>query len=499
MPEVTLKIPQIGEGLQEARVVALLKKPGEAIARDEPIYQMETDKAVMDVESPVEGIVVRWLAAADEVLSIGADVLVVETSASVEAPSGEAAPSAPAESTPAAAPSGGDLFPLAVPHIGEGLQEARIVLLHKQPGDAIARDEYIFQIETDKAVMDIESPVAGVLVEWLAQVDQVVPIGAVVGRVATTERAAAPAAAPSAPSASAPLAAPAPGAIPGGRRRDLPPRTRAHAVAKGLTEAEMELIPATGKNLLPEDVDRFLAARSAPKPTSGKKPFTEAALPSKQRVLASRLVRGSQLVVPGMMSISVNWQGIEDLRDEYKNSGSDFQPSSFTMFAYAVARAAAEHPVMRSTLVGDDTVRTYESLQLGIAVALPGDELVVAVVEDSDKLDWRTFAATARERISLARAGKDQANETVTLSITNMAGHGIRDAMAVVVPPGVATIFLGEPHWALSNDDPRMPSFMRAANVGITIDHRLINGVGGAEFLNTIRRNVEGIRELVSL
>jgi pyruvate dehydrogenase E2 component (dihydrolipoamide acetyltransferase) len=452
----------------------------------------------MDVESPVDGVVVRWLAEADQLLPIGADVLVVDASGAVDEDA-EAMPTAALEPAVPVVESADELFPLAVPHIGEGLQEARIVLLHKQPGDAIARDEYIFQIETDKAVMDIESPVAGVLVDWLASVDQVVPIGAVVGRVAVSGGTAPAAPAEAAVREGSVEEKPSATSVAGGRRRDLPPRTRAHAFAQGLTEADLDHIPATGKNLLPEDVDRFLAARAAPKPAPGKKAFTEAPLPSKQRVLSSRLVRGSQLVVPGMMSISVNWQGIEDLRDEYKASGSDFQPSSFTMFAYAVAKAASEHAVMRSTLVGEGMVRTYDSLQLGIAVALPGDELVVAVVEDSDTLDWRTFAAAAREKIALARAGKDQANETVTLSITNMAGHGIRDAMAVVVPPGVATIFLGEPHWALSNEDPRMPSFMRAANVGITIDHRLINGVGGAEFLNTIRRNVEGIRELVTL
>ncbi len=61
MPLVEIHLPQIGEGLQEARLVAMLKKPGDTVKRDEPIYQMETDKAVMDVESPYDGTVVEWL------------------------------------------------------------------------------------------------------------------------------------------------------------------------------------------------------------------------------------------------------------------------------------------------------------------------------------------------------------------------------------------------------------------------------------------------------
>ena len=139
-------------------------------------------------------------------------------------------------------------------------------------------------------------------------------------------------------------------------------------------------------------------------------------------------------------------------------------------------------------------MRTYEHVHLGIAVARPDDELVIAVVDNADTLTWPQFAQAARDAINLAREGKDQAHEAVTLSITNMSGHGIRDAMAVVVPPGVVTVFVGEVHWAFPGS---MPIPQRCANVGVTIDHRLINGVPGAEFLKDIKHNVESIREVV--
>ncbi len=495
MSELVLKIPQIGEGLQEARVVALLKQPGEWVNRDEPIYQMETDKAVMDVESPYEGRVVKWLAEADDLLAIGADVLVLETNA--EASTEQVNAPEPVE-TPAQAPTE-EGQSLKIPHIGEGLQEARIVALLKQPGEVVKKDEIIYQIETDKAVMDIESPLEGTLLTWTVSVDDVVAIGGEVGIVSGS-------AAPregSAPPAAVQPAAPAPSpaaSLPGSgtRRQDLPPRTRAYAKEKGLSDSDLAHLPVTGRNLVEKDVDDFLAGSAtsaAPQTGAG---FTDSAMPNKQKILASRLVRGSQLVVPGMMSIVVDWSEIEALREEQKAAGGEFQPSAFTYFAYAAAKAAAGHPIVRSSMVGDSTIRTYEHLQLGIAVSLPGDELVVAVIKDSDSLDWKTFAGDARTAINLARSGKDQANERVTLSITNMAGHGIREAMAVVVPPGAATIFLGEAYWGISNKDPKVPGFMRCANVGITIDHRLINGVGGAEFLNAIRANVEGIRSLVN-
>src|ERR1700679_1035891 len=83
---VSIRIPQIGEGLQEARILAFLKQPGDNVKRDEPIYQMETDKAVMDVESPYEGTLVEWLGEPDDLLAIGAEVARMEVAGAVSAP-----------------------------------------------------------------------------------------------------------------------------------------------------------------------------------------------------------------------------------------------------------------------------------------------------------------------------------------------------------------------------------------------------------------------------
>ena len=200
--------------------------------------------------------------------------------------------------------------------------------------------------------------------------------------------------------------------------------------------------------------------------------------------------------MPGMMTVSVDWTAIEKARRTVKAKGGDFQPSLFTMFAYAVAKATAEHPVMRSTLVGDSVVRTYDHINLGIAVALPGDELVLAVVPQADTLDWPTFAATMSERIRSARHG-DRPSRPKRDTQYHEHGRprdpgrhggrraaGNRDGLPWRSPLGRL-------------ERPQQPRFQRQSNVGITIDHRLINGVGGADFLNKIRHCVENIDGLV--
>ncbi|MHB8635614.1 MAG: 2-oxo acid dehydrogenase subunit E2 [Fimbriimonadaceae bacterium] len=374
------------------------------------------------------------------------------------------------------------LVPVNIPQIGEGLHEARLVAILKQPGEHVRRDEPIYQMETDKAVMDVESPYSGVLTQWLANVDAILPIGAAVAMMDVADAVVvdqAPA------SVDVPVAAPAPTPA---RSFNIPPRTRAYAKEKGIKDDQLAALAEGATKLMPDDIDAYLRGEA--------KVFSEHAFPAKQRLLASRLVRGKELVVPGTISVVANWAPIEHERARIKASGAAFQPSAFTMFAFAATQAAKDHPAFRTNLVGDSTLRTYDHVALGIAVGLPGDELVLAVVPDADTLDWPAFAARMRERINLARAGSDQATEAVTVSLTNMQSYGLRDAVPVVVAPAVATVFVGEVYTGIDQHAETLQP-ARLANLAMTFDHRLINGVGAANFLNAIKRHVETISSLL--
>ena len=369
---------------------------------------------------------------------------------------------------------------LRIPQIGEGLQEARLVAVLKKPGEHVKRDEPIYQMETDKAVMDVESPFEGTLLEWLAEADDVLAIGAEVGRIEVAGAVAA------APVSAAPVASEA---------VTIPPRSRAYAKEKGIADEDLAKIPAPSGKLMPADIDAYLGSTVAePKESKPSRPATDHALPGKQRVLNARMVRGNQVVVPGTMSVVVKWASIEHARAEMKAKHDGFNPSAFTIFAYAVAQTVKDFPGMRTVLANDETARTFDHLSLGIAVGLPGDELVLAVVEEADTLSWRDFAAKAREAIDLARTGKDQAHEADTLSRPNLQSHGLRDAVPVVVPPSVATLFLGEVYASL---DSKTLQPIHTANMALTFDHRVLNGVGAANFMNALRAKLEAAEELV--
>jgi len=236
---------------------------------------------------------------------------------------------------------------------------------------------------------------------------------------------------------------------------------------------------------MPEDIDAYLARRSG----DGVADYVDYPLPQQQRTFIYRLKRSAQLVVPATMRRPARWDAVQRVVAHFKaDPNAPVQPSEFQIFAYCVAQATLQHPKFRSQLVGEETLRQYAHVNLGIAVARPGDELVTALVKNASALDFVSFVRTLQAQIRKARAGEDQADASIQLLLTYMGGYKIVDAIPVLVSPAVAILFAGEAF--LVDGVPHV-------NLVLTFDHRLINGVGGAEFLNAVAENLENAESLM--
>lgn len=400
---------------------------------------------------------------------------------------------------------------IRIPQMGEGLQEARLLRFLKQPGERIGKDEPIFEIETDKAILEIEAPAEGVLEAWLANEEDILPIGAVIGRLRAAQAAAAPETpAPELPSraaasVSAPLTTTPPTRPVMGNQR-IPPRTRAYAREKGVPEEILyRLAEQSDGKLLPEAIDRYLQAlrdsasawTQTPKreAADAKFPYTEEPLPAAQRALIYRMQRGVQTAVPATLEMTLEWGAIEEARERLRETlPEDRQPTRFLLFAWCVAQAAKSHPRFRSTLAGDGVLRRYENLHLGIAVARPQDELTIACVHRADALTFEAFIAEAKSAIQRARAGEDQAHEAMQISLTSLAQTGARRGVPALVPPAVATLFIGAPYPEACPLPDGAIGFRTTANMTMTFDHRLINGFGAASFLQEVQQRALALR-----
>jgi len=338
---------------------------------------------------------------------------------------------------------------IRVPQLGEGLREARIVELLRAPGAPLRRGDSLYVIETDKTTVELEAPFDGTLLEWRVAVGDVVEIDSTVALVAP---------AGTKVSAASPQA-----------ERIIPPRTRAHAHERGLDDHALAVIPSASNKLLPEDIDRYLAARAAESPDS--EGMREIRVTGGHRALIFRLRRSATLVIPGTLAIDVAWSGLE--ASTTTEGGTRATP--FQVFAHAVAQVARSHAKFRSVMVGDDRIREYDHVNVGIALARPNDELIIAVVRKAENMNLSEFTRAASRGMRAAiRDGAEAAADTQIL-LTHLGEFGIVDSVPTLVAPASSIFFLGA---------PQQPS--GKVRIAVTFDHRLINGAAAARFLDDL-------------
>jgi pyruvate dehydrogenase E2 component (dihydrolipoamide acetyltransferase) len=401
------------------------------------------------------------------------------------------------------------IIAIRIPQLGEGLQEALLVEFLKQPGDTIRRDDMIYVMETDKATTDVESPYDGKLVEWTVEPGTVLSIGAEIGKIEVAEGVKempvghGPADHATSPASPAPAAAAATSKTGDTVRESaggamIPPKTRKYLKEKGLLEVAAQ-IPASGKKLMPEDVDAFIAKGGGASSASAAAPSGAAAVPSEhyeivnlpqsQITLNYRLVRGTQVCVPVTVMSDIDWSSLEAARAKAKASGGG--PTAFAMACWCVTQALKRHEKLRSVMAGDGrALKVYHRVNLGVAVALPGDEMVTAVVRNADQMTADQFFAALAGQIEIARNGKDQADESTTVTVSNIGKAGMRIGIPAIVAPAVATLAIGET-FAMPVPDGDSFKFRPTVTAVLSFDHRIVNGVGAANFMNDVRKEIE--------
>lgn len=391
---------------------------------------------------------------------------------------------------------------IRIPQMGEGLQEALLVDFLKKAGDEVRRDEPLYVMETDKATTDVESPYTGKLIAWTVSPGTVLPIGAEIGKMEVEEAvkempsshgpAGQAAQSSQATNASTTSASDASDEIDSGASSSgviIPPKTRKYLKDLGLLEIA-EQIPSSGKKLMPEDVDRFLATRTSGQTTasaaSGE--FDMVSLPKTQISLNYRLTRSAQTVVPVTLVVDIDWSAIMSARESARGDGG---PTGFAMACYAIVQAMKEHWKFRSSISSEgNALKVFHRVNLGVAVALPGDEMLTAVIRGADELSASEFFTAYQERVNLAREGKDQADESTTLVVSNIGKVGMRIGIPAIVSPAVATLAIGEVFQAAIPEGSGY-RFRPTVTATMSFDHRIANGVGAANFLNDIRHRIE--------
>jgi pyruvate/2-oxoglutarate dehydrogenase complex dihydrolipoamide acyltransferase (E2) component len=300
----------------------------------------------------------------------------------------------------------------------------------KKPGDPIALDDALCEVETDKAVYPIESSFAGTMGEWKTKVDDVVEIGQELGVILTS--------------------------------------------AGGL-EDQIEAVAE-------------VSAADEPSLTTSRVPENKPAI-SREPALSATITRKLGRVVPANLQIDARWDTLRDARESLKKSEGKNAPSPSVMIAWAVVRAMEKHAAFRSLMLDDDRIVENENFDLGVAVALEGDRLATAVITEANTLDWPEFVRRYHDALAATRGGRvDAMNAPVVIS--SLGAFGVRAAAPIVVPPSVGTLFVGSAHQELLPNGKRAQT-VEVITLSLTFDHRVVNGAGAANFVHEIKKQIE--------
>jgi 2-oxoglutarate dehydrogenase E2 component (dihydrolipoamide succinyltransferase) len=546
-------MPQMGESIFEGTITKWLKKPGDTVQRDEPLFEISTDKVDAEIPSPASGVLSEVKIAEGNTVQINTVVGVIADAdgqappapAAKEPPSpasssAPAASPAPAASSAPAAPAGTaapSLTDVIMPQMGESIFEGTITKWLKKPGDAVQQDEPLFEISTDKVDAEIPSPAAGVLAEIKVQAGTTVQINTVVAAISVggaVGAAAAPApSAQPAPAAAVPATTEADGETgetETGERVRSSPLVRKIAKENNL---DLSKVPGTGSagRITKEDILGYLAkggavapakpAPQAPAPPPATAPASAPAaakppapapvvtagdelvpLTRMRAIIAQRMVDSKRTSAHVHTVFKIDMSRIVRIREKEKSKYEQRNGVKLTYMPFisrAVIATLRKMPIVNASMEGD-AIRYHKNINLGIAVALDWGLIVPVIRQAEDK----SFLGIARAIVDLAeraRAKKLKPEEVAsgTFTITNPGIFGEQFGTPVINQPESAILGVGglfkEPTVVTDENGSDSIAIRSIIRLTLGFDHRIIDGADAGRFMAELKKYLENWNE----
>jgi 2-oxoglutarate dehydrogenase E2 component (dihydrolipoamide succinyltransferase) len=497
-----VRVPTLGESVTEATVATWFKKPGEAVAVDEMLCELETDKVTVEVPSPTAGTLGEIVAGEGD--TVGVDALLATIL------EGEGAAPAPAAKTaPAAKASGAGSVDVMVPTLGESVTEATVSTWFKGVGDTVAQDEMLCELETDKVSVEVPAPTAGTITEILAAEGSTVAAGGKLAVMSAGEGA--PATESAAPADKTQYDTPAAGA--GGPEKDV---EDAPSAKKAMAEAGINRDQVTGSGrdgrVMKEDVASAIAAATAtPAPAAvaaaPRAPVSADDASREERVKMTRLrqtiakrLKDSQNTAAMLTTYNeVDMTEVMALRNEYKDlflKKHGVKLGFMSFFTKACCHALKEVPEVNAEIDGTDIV--YKNfVHMGIAAGTPTG-LVVPVIRDADAMSFHAIEQAIAEKGARARDGKLSMAEMQggTFTISNGGVYGSLMSSPILNPPqsGILGMHKIQDRPMAINGQVVIRPMMYLA---LSYDHRIVDGKGAVTFLVRVKEALEDPRRLL--
>lgn len=423
---------------------------------------------------------------------------------------------------------------VAVPKLSATMEEAKVLAWRKAPGEAVAAGEVIVELETDKAALEVEATVSGVLAERCAEEGATVPVGAPLARIAPPAPAAPAAAAPAEGGADAARAAGAAAAAPrtaprleeataaavppaptgGGAgpmpalrrpRPAAPPALRASPLARRIARARgiaLEGLAGSGPGgrILRRDVEGAAASAPAAAAAPPPAPAAPAGAGAPEGTVASRMrqaiaaqVAESRRTIPAFaLDRWVDLGLAEDMRAAFNRRPGAAQRLTLTdMLLQALADVLPRHPILAARWEDGAPPRILPAPGLAVGLAVALDEGLMIPVIDLAGAGLDALAARRAAAVAQARAGRLAAAGRTTLTLSNLGAAGADRFEAIINPGETAILAVGRMREAVVAQGGAI-RIARGATLTLSVDHRLVDGRTGAAFLADLAARLEG-------
>jgi 2-oxoglutarate dehydrogenase E2 component (dihydrolipoamide succinyltransferase) len=481
-----IRVPVLGESVTEATIAKWMKAPGEAVAAEEILCELETDKVSVEIPAPAAGVLSEIIAAEGETVEVNALLAMFEEGASGAA-SNKSVPAKADAPEPAQAASGGGMIDVGVPTLGESVTEATVGEYLKQPGAAVAVDEILVELETDKVAIEVPSPVAGVIEEIVSPAGATVGVDAVLVRIKEGAGASAPPKKAEALEEKAPTA-PAP-------------------AATGSSKSKSEVLAEAAKGVAAPAAPVSVAPVSAAPAQAPRAPVSAEDAAREERVKMSRLrqtiarrLKDAQNTSAMLTTYNeVDMGAIMDLRNEYKDQflkKHGVKLGFMSFFAKACIHALHEVPDVNAEVDGTEVI--YKNFaHLGIAVGTPTG-LVVPVLRNAQDMGFASIEKGIAALGAKARDGKlsmaDMQGGTFTIS--NGGVYGSLMSSPILNPPqsGILGMHKIQDRPMVVGGEIVIRPMMYLA---LSYDHRIVDGKGAVTFLVRVKEALEDPRRLL--
>jgi len=539
-------MPQMGESIVEGTITKWLKKVGEPVEKDEPLFEISTDKVDAEIPSPVAGVLTEIKFPEGSTVEINTIVAVLSERGSVvktaPAPEKPATKSADPKPTQAAAPSpqpkslavpaheskamsaaaqpANPGIEIVMPQMGESIFEGTVTKWLKKVGDTVEKDEPLFEISTDKVDAEIPSPVAGVLTEIKAGEGETVQINVVVAVIGGSNAVGASSAQPSVESQEKSSNAAASGSPQAPLAASQVSRSSplVRKIAK-VHNIDLRMVPGTGSGgrINKEDIQRYMSqgaakvagatqARLAGPQAKAKgeppqpKALTADVVPlTKMRTIIAQRMVESERTSPHVHSVyKVDMTRIVRLRDREKAGFEQRHGVKLTympFIAVAAVEALQRFPIVNASLI-ENAIHYHANINLGIAVALEWG-LIVPALREAEKRDFASIARAIADLAGRARTKKLLPDEVggSTFTLTNPGIFGDEFGIPIINQPEAAILAIGalkkEPVVLTDAEGNDTIAIRSMQYYCLGFDHRLIDGADAGKFMSEFKRTLE--------